>query len=83
MEKKNLISFTEGFPSNTGEKLTAPEVLTGIETLFNGPLRGQFKGSGQYVGTKVAVKTTSVLLPSSVSTILFTFGRKYAFHFGC
>lgn len=36
--KKNLISFTEGLPCNTGEKPTAPEVLTGIEALFNGPL---------------------------------------------
>lgn len=84
--KKNLISLTEGLLCNSREQ---PSYSWGIdweaswmETLFNGPLWGQFKCSRQFVGMSVDVRhlvffCQAKLVPLSLQLL------NRAFRIGC
>lgn len=84
--KKNLISLTEGLLCNSREP---PSYSWGIdweaswmETLFNGPLWGQFECSRQFVGMSVDVRhlvffCQAKLVPLSLQLV------KRAFRIGC
>lgn len=84
--KKNLISLTEGLLCNSREP---PSYSWGIdweaswmETLFNGPLWGQFECSWQFVGMSVDVRhlvffCQAKLIPLSLQLV------NRAFRIGC